>query len=120
MRFKKKVGKKAEEDVYNSLIQNLGEGNVKWRSENDDRLGYDIKYKSEDGTWKYVEVKNYSNKKFYLSENEKEFAEENKENYEIFLVGDKIYKIDNIDFKDTARFIISTKKEYIINYEHNS
>jgi len=114
----KEIGDNAEQEVYNSLVKEFKIENVEWVSKNDDTAGYDIKYKNEAGEWKYVEVKKYSNQMFYLSKGEKEFAEENKDNYEIFLVGDDIYKIDNIDFTDSSKLTLEVEKYkvyYVIN-----
>lgn len=101
---KKEIGDTAEQEVYQSLVKDVGIKNVEWVSKNDDTSGYDIKYKNHDNLWKYVEVKKYSNEFFYFSKSEKEFAEKNKDDYEIFLVGDYIYKIQGIDFEDEIKF----------------
>jgi len=113
---KRDKGKEAEQDVYNNLIEEYGENNVYWVSKKDDTLGYDMKYKNSNDIWKYVEVKVYSNNKFYLSKNEKKFAENHKENYEIRLVGDKeIYILTKIDFYDRDKFILESDN-YVIYY----
>ncbi len=112
----KQAGDNAEQDVFNSLINEYGKENVEWVSNDDDKLKYDLRYKKND-VWKYVEVKTYSNEKFYLSKSEKEFAEKHIENYEIFLVGNEIYKIVNIDF--TKLYMVAS--EYVVLYQikHN-
>jgi len=113
-RDKENKGKKAEKNVVQTLKKEFGEDNVDWV--NDDTLGYDIKYKNNQGIWKYVEVKVYSNSKFFLSKNEKRFAEENKDNYEIFLVTDEeINKLTNIDFYDRNRFLLEAN-DYVVYY----
>jgi len=111
---KKEIGDNAEQEVYNSLVKDFKIENVEWVSKNDDTAGYDIKYKNKAGKWKYVEVKKYSNNMFYFSEGEKEFAEKNKDNYEIFLVGDNIYKIENIDFSNPNEFRLEVENIYKI------
>ncbi len=107
------VGKKAEEKVYNALVAEHGKDNVHWVSQVNDSAGYDLKYK-DNGEWKRVEVKRYSNNQFFMSENEKEFAEKGPKPYEIFLVGDdEIRKIP--DFKK-ENFLI-TPTEFRFEYE---
>ena len=108
----KQAGDNAEQDVFNSLINEYGKENVEWVSNDDDKLKYDLRYKKND-VWKYVEVKTYSNEKFYLSKSEKEFAEKHIDNYEIFLVGNEIYKIVNIDFTKLSM----VASEYEVSYE---
>ena len=101
---KKRSGDSAEKDVYATLVHDYGKENVEWISKYDDSSGYDFWYRNREGAIKYVEVKNYSNGKFYLSKNEKSFAEDNIASYEIFLVGDEIFKISDIDFSNDERF----------------
>lgn len=112
----KKKGDKAEKEVFNSLVEKFGKEKVKWVSNNDDNLKYDLRYSPEQGKWKYVEVKTFSNNSFYLSKNEKEFADKNKENYEIFLVGSEIYKLENIDFSNKQQFELIIDK-YQVHYK---
>ena len=78
-------------------------------------MGYDIKYKNEEGIYKYVEVKNFSNGQFYLSKNEKEFAQSNFGFYELFLVSDNILRIQNIDYNNDTIFQLDSS-EYIVKY----
>jgi hypothetical protein len=113
---KRDKGKEAEQDVYNKLIEEYGKNNVDWVSKKDDSSGYDMKYKNSSNIWKYVEVKVYSNNKFYLSKNEKKFADSHKEDYEIFLVRDKeIYILTDIDFYDKDKFILEADT-YVVYY----
>ena len=113
---KRDKGKEAEQDVYNNLIKEYGSDNVDWVSIKDDSLGYDIKYKNSNDIWKYVEVKTYSNNKFYLSKNEKRFSESYKEDYEIFLVGDEeIYVLTDINFYDKDKFLLEADN-YVVYY----
>lgn len=79
-------------------------------------MGYDIKYKDLIGFFKYVEVKSYSNGQFYITKNEKEFAQKHIGFYEIFLVGEEIYRISNVDFEDTTQFTIEGN-EFIVKYK---
>jgi hypothetical protein len=113
---KRKKGVKAEECVYNYLIKN--ESNVEWVSRENDNAHYDIRYKKED-KWNYVEVKTFSNNVFYMSKAEKEFADANRENYEIFLVElgencgkSKIKKVINYDELEELNFVPSEYKIY--------
>ena len=112
---KQKRGEKAELEVYRSLCLEYGKDNVEHVSLDDDSLGYDIKYKNELGIYKYVEVKNFSNGQFYLSKNEKEFAQINFGFYELFLVSDSILKVQNIDYNDDDIFQLDSS-EYIVKY----
>jgi len=112
---KQKTGEKAELEVYQSLCLKYNKDNVEHVSLDDDSLGYDIKYKNEEGIYKYVEVKTFSNGQFYLTKNEKEFAQNNFGFYELFLVSDKILKIQNIDYNDDDIFKLDSS-EYIVRY----
>lgn len=112
----KEKGNRSEEDVYFSLIEEYGKNNVFRVSNDDDSLGYDIKYKNHDGIWKYVEVKTYNGYQFNLTKNEKEFAQKHYGFYELFLVSNqKIYKIENVDYTNDKKFIL-IENEYIVKY----
>ncbi len=99
-RNKERAGQQAEEAVNESLINDYGADNVIWVSEGNKDADHDFKYKDRQGKWWYVEVKTESNNKFYISKNEKAFAESHKDSYQIFLVGDgdTIHKIYPVDF----------------------
>ncbi|GLR73650.1 DUF3883 domain-containing protein [Aliivibrio sifiae] len=112
---KKEIGNDSEEDVYAYLVNEYGKNKVTWISKDDDGYGCDIKYINKDGVTKYVEVKTLSGSKFHISKNEIEFYKENIEHYEIFLVGDKINIIKNIDFDDKEKFRVDGK-EFIVTY----
>jgi len=115
----KAIGDRAEQEVFDSLVNEFGEKNVEWTSKNDDKLGYDIRYRNKENKWKNVEVKTYSNGLFHLTKKEKEFADKNKESYEIYLVGEKIYKLSEIDFSNSDKFILVTN-EYEVYYRINA
>lgn len=108
-------GKESEQIAYVSLVEKYGVDNVFKKSNEDDSAGYDLKYKDTHGEWKYVEVKSYSDNHFYLTRNEKEFADKHKGQYEIFLVGDEIFRIKEVDFSDSSKFKLMTK-DYIVWY----
>lgn len=119
-RKQKLQGNKAEQCVFNYLVKEYKRNNVKWFSKESDSGHYDIRYKKDD-RWFYVEVKTFSNNMFYLSKDEKEFAENNKENYEIFLVEvssnikceeANIYIIDNVDFEDNLKLVPNKYEVY--------
>ena len=95
---KKHAGHKAEEEVRTSLVKKYGEKNVTWVSRDKKGANHDFEYKDKNNKWWYVEVKTLSNNKFYISKNEKKFAEKHKDNYQIFLVGDQIKQIYPVDF----------------------
>jgi hypothetical protein len=113
---KKARGNKSEKFAYDSLVAEYGKENIIWTAQDDDSLGYDMKYKNHDGVWKYVEVKTHSGKQFYISRNEKKFAEDHFGLYEIFLVGDEIYKFTDVDFSDNSTFTV-IENEFIVFYE---
>ena len=112
---KQKSGEKAELEVFHSLCVKYGKENVEHVSLDDDSLGYDIKYKNEEGIYKYVEVKTFSNGQFYLTKNEKEFAQNNFGFYELFLVSDTILKISDIDYNNESIFTLDSS-EYMVRY----
>ncbi|SGY95104.1 DUF3883 domain-containing protein [Moritella viscosa] len=111
----KEIGNDSEEDAYAFLINEYGKSKVTWISKDDDAYGCDIKYINKDGVTKYVEVKTLSGNKFHISKNEIEFYKKNIEHYEIFLVGDKINIIKNIDFDDKEKFRKDVQ-EFIVTY----
>ena len=108
-------GKKSERIAYKALVEKYGKDNVFRKSNEDDSSGYDLKYRDGNGQWKYVEVKTYSGNRFYLTRNEKEFADCYKGQYEIFLVGEEVLRIRDVDYSDTSIFKL-TAKEFIVEY----
>lgn len=108
-------GKRSEKIAYKALVEKYGKENVFRKSNEDDSSGYDLKYRDRDRKWKYVEVKTYSGNRFYLTRNEKEFADKHKGQYEIFLVGDEIFRIKDVDFSNSSMFKL-TSKEYVVEY----
>lgn len=98
-------GYKAEDIVYNYLINKYEEKNVIWESLYNDGAGYDISYTNERDEVKHIEVKVYSNNEFYITQNELAFAKNNPKSYEIYLVDIETVKIYPIipsqtNFKD--------------------
>lgn len=125
---KNKAGKNAEKLVYDTLVTEFGIDNVDWVSGSSetkvdgvDGLGYDLTYK-ENSLLKYVEVKSFSGKTFFLTKNEKEFALAHAKDYEIFLVqpDNKILRLkESFLFNDLETFEQNSKfsvevKDYII------
>ena len=86
-------GYKAEDIVYNYLVNKYEEKNVIWESLDNDGAGYDISYKNKKDEVKYIEVKVYSNNKFYITQNELDFAKNNPKFYLIYLVDIEAVKI---------------------------
>jgi hypothetical protein len=86
-------GYKAEDIVYNYLVNKYGERNVIWESLKNDGAGYDISYTNGKYEVKYIEVKAYSNNKFYITQNELDFAKNNPKSYLIYLVDIEAVKI---------------------------
>lgn len=89
----------AESKVYNTLLKKIGvAGSVEWVSgngaragqvkEGDDTCGYDMRYTDEEGKLRYVEVKGTSseNLEFILTKNEFYFAQQNKDQFELWFV----------------------------------
>jgi len=119
-KYQKQKGNKTEQCVYNYLVSEYGKENVEWVSKENDNAHYDIRYKKEN-KWFYVEVKTFSNNRFFMSKYEKDFADEKKESYELFLVeissNDKCENgnIKIIKYKDLQRLKF-IPKEYEINY----
>jgi len=112
---KKEIGESSEKKVFEKLIVEFGKENVVWSSKNNDNLGYDIKYKNIKNEWKFAEVKTFNGYQFNITKNEKEFAENHFGEYEIFLVGDKIYVLENVDFSDKTKFQLESN-QYIVKY----
>jgi hypothetical protein len=102
-------GQRAEDIVFHSLVAKYGEKHVDHCSLRSDTFGYDIRYSSDKGkTTKLVEVKRFSRDMFYLSQNEYRVANENRNDYQIFLVNEDnlISILDDIDFDDERNLTI--------------
>lgn len=116
----KKKGNKAEKKVYAKLIELYGDDSVAYKAKEDEGLHYDIRYTKDGEKWIYVEVKSFDSGVFYISRNEKSFGEENKENYEIWLVnGNELYPIELFKIKDynieATEYIVSLEIEKMKN-----
>lgn len=122
----KMAGKKAEERVYNSLLESVDVADVEWvssfsnTSDKSDNKHYDIRYKpSISNFWKYLEVKSFNGSYFHLSKFEKEEAIKRGKDFEIALViGEEIHILkdyfnEDIDFENNDKFYASTA-DYII------
>jgi len=105
-RQKKKAGERAEKIVRDKLKESFPNGIIQWVSGNsddknitqNDRIGYDIRYKKDktDLNWIFLEVKSISGKSFIISTYEVQFGIENNNQYQIALVdGSNIYLIDD-------------------------
>jgi hypothetical protein len=108
---KKQAGDNAEQVVYETLIEKYGKEKVNWVSKDKPYSDHDFEYKEGDKWW-LVEVKTLANDMFYISKNELEFAEKNKDDYRVFLVGDDIdiKEIYPVDFNDKSIFILEEEK----------
>lgn len=99
---KKKLGNKAEIVIKEYLEKHTSYySNIEHISKTDESAHFDIKYFDlEQQTLKYVECKYFNGSSFFISPEEKNFAEANFEQYEIWLVNKdkKIYCIS--DFND--------------------
>lgn len=122
----KQAGKKAEERVYNALMESEEVSDVEWvssfsnTSDKSDNKHYDIRYKPlNSNNWKYLEVKAFNGSYFHLSKSEKEEAIKRGKDYEIALVMDeeihilKDYFNQDIDFYNNNLFFASPS-DYII------
>lgn len=112
---KKEIGDSSEEHAYKYLEYKYGKGKVTWISKDDDKYGCDIKYINNDGITKYVEVKTLSGNKFHITKNELSFSKEQAGLYELFLVGEYINIIRNVDFEDKKQFSIEGQ-EFTVSY----
>jgi hypothetical protein len=112
---KKEIGNKSERDVYLYLVEEYGQNKVTWISKADDGYGCDLKYINELGITIYVEVKTFSGNRFYISKNEIEFSRKNFGQYEIFLVGDDILKITDVDFDNKSQFRLESQ-DFLVSY----
>ena len=126
---KKRIGKNAELFVYSTLVKVYGIESVKWVSGNsatpdkNDKLHYDIEYKNDQGEWKYLEVKAFSDNKFIISNSEIEKGLSEPNNYEIALVNETNISIvkDLFKFKEGETFdnnsiFLANAKDYIISH----
>lgn len=113
---KKEKGNKAEQCVFNKLVEDYGENNVKWISKESDNKHYDIRYKNKTNEWIYVEVKIFSNNMFYITKDEKKLADEEKESYEIFLLElSKDKRCENSCIRKIIKYSELEKLEFIPN-----
>jgi hypothetical protein len=112
---KKEIGDNSEEDVYMYLVDVYGQSKVNWSSDDDDGSGYDIKYINDEEVTKYVEVKTFSGNKFHITKTEIEFAKNNFGQYEIFLVGEEIQILEDIDFDNKAQFLLEGQ-DFLVSY----
>lgn len=81
---RKEAGRQAEEIVQNKYPHY---NQVSGYAENgDDSLGYDFTFIDKDGNENYVEVKNFSRKHFWITENELRVAKQKGKYYHIYLV----------------------------------
>ncbi len=112
----KEKGNKAEQCVFNKLVEEYGENNVKWISKESDNKHYDIRYKNKSNKWIYVEVKIFSNNMFYITKDEKKLADEEKESYEIFLLElSKDKRCENSCIRKIIKYSEFEKLEFIPN-----
>jgi hypothetical protein len=114
-RRKKEIGDDSEEDVYLYLVATYGTSKVTWASDDDDGYGYDLKYINHEEVTKYVEVKTFSGNKFHVTKNEIEFSRKNFGQYEIFLVGDEIQILEDVDYDDKNQFLLEGQ-EFLVSY----
>ncbi|WP_162845504.1 sacsin N-terminal ATP-binding-like domain-containing protein [Labilibaculum antarcticum] len=109
----KKLGEKAEELVFNTLVASVDveevewvSGNSKYKTDKSDTFHYDIQYKNiNNPDWFYLEVKAFNGRTFHLSKDEKKTGFDYKDRYQIALVhGNNIHIIENF-FIDEDSFL---------------
>lgn len=111
-------GESAEKVVLASLIATYTAQFVEHVAHRHDGAGYDIRYSPDQGvTWRYAEVKRYTQNCIHLSSNEYRFAAANRDKYELLLVTatDEIHCLRDIDFGDSARFGV-VASEYVVSF----
>lgn len=108
----KEIGNTSEQVVYEFLIRNNYE-NADLIARDNEGLHYDIRYTDAEGSVKFVEVKTFDTNSFYMSKEEYDFGYLNKENYEIWLVKNKLHIIAIKDFFTNPKYI-KTVNEYIV------
>lgn len=111
-------GESAEQVVIASLIAAYGEKNVVHVAHQRDGAGYDVRYSPDQrATWRYVEVKRYTQNCIHLSSNEYTFAAANRDRYELFLVTatDQIHCLRDIDFGDQDKFDL-VPSEFVVSF----
>lgn len=124
----KRIGKKAESLVYNTLVNEYGKDNVQWMSsfsetslDKADSYHFDIAYKPAD-EWKYLEIKAFNGRYFHLSREEKHFGMKYPLKYELALAyGEDVFIFNNlfkegVDFENNPYFK-AIPSDYIISLE---
>ena len=115
----KASGMRAEAVVYESLVRAYGKECVDHVALRADGYGHDIRYSPDGGkTWKFVEVKRYTQGCIHLSENELRYAVEHRADYELFLVTeeDHIHILRDVNFADKDCFHLAPT-EYLIHFD---
>jgi hypothetical protein len=110
-RKQKDKGNIAEKIVFDYLNENFEE--VYWAAKDNEGLHYDIRYLNKENIIKYVEAKSFDNGFFYISKDEYEFGERQKDNYEIWLVQDQYKIIPITDFFHNDKYEPITN-EYLV------
>jgi hypothetical protein len=114
-------GERAEHIVIASLVAQYGAPYVEHVAHRRDGAGYDLRYSPDKGaTWRYAEVKRYTQNQIYLSSNERAFALKHRDSYELLLVSaeDEIFRLVDIDFSDQDRFDIEPS-EFVVSFTLN-
>jgi hypothetical protein len=111
----KEMGNTSEKIVYDYMMANNFK-DVDPVSKDNEGLHYDIRYTDENNVVKFVEVKSFDNGSFHLSKAEFDFGKNNKEDFEIWLVKNKLDIIPIKDFFINKKYI-TTVNEYLIHLE---
>ena len=112
----KEIGNSSEKFVYDFLLNSPDYKDVYLASEDNEGLHYDIRYTDNQDVVKYVEVKTFDNSYFHLTKSEFEFGDNNKEDYEIWLVNDKKNIIPIKDFFTNDKYEI-VSNEFLVYLE---
>lgn len=110
----KEKGNTSEKIIFDYL-RNNNYKDVDHVSKDNEGLHCDIRYTDENGIVKYVEVKTFDHGKFTLTRPEYDFGKSEMENYEIWLVKDKVKIIPIKDFFTNEKYkpIISEYEVYL-------
>lgn len=112
MRVRKIKGTHCEDIVFNHIKNHLGLKAILSARENEG-LHYDIEYWNDQNEHKYVEVKSLDAGKFYLSKDEYKFGNENKTNYELWLVSN-LMNINIVDDFFDSEIYVYEPDNYVV------
>lgn len=116
--YLKRIGNKGEEFAYQFLCDKYGKENVNWISKKYKYYPYDIEVTINNKQTLYYEIKSSTDvimKKIYISRNEYNFYNQNKANYNLFLISNINPKNDELDH--VTNYVIYEKPNIIVDLE---